>query len=531
MSAFSPSAILPRAIPDEVRSHGREVAAGHVGKLAGVLLPSFGSAIFVIVLMNVLFLSAGTRMLFRDGDTGWHVRTGEAIIAQRAVPTTDTFSLIHAGRGWFAWEWLAEVLLGGAHLLAGPAGVALLAALVIALTGWGAWRLALSLGGNLFLALAMLLPLLGASTIHWLARPHIFSWLLALAFMTIAERYRRGLPVFGSKRSLLLLPLLSCLWANVHGSFLLGTALLLIYAVGAWLQGRERATAGRHFALAGLATLLASFINPYGWHVHQHIFAYLRNTYLMDHISEFRSFSFHGPGAIYVEMFLLLAAAGTFLLFRQKAYGPALLSLALMHMSLYSARHLPTYAILMSPIFVAAISAEWSPLPRLQSAVRYSARLLAMDRRVLGVVPSVLGLLLVVIALRAESRADRVGFDSRKFPVAAASFLTAGPAGENIADRRVFARDYWGGYLIYRFAGELKVFVDGRSDFYREDWLETYAQINEVKPGWDRLLDGFQINTVLIPPAHPLAGALRLHTDWRLAYADGVAAVFERKAL
>ncbi|MSO19463.1 MAG: hypothetical protein EXQ56_03230 [Acidobacteria bacterium] len=516
MSGYTQAVTTTVAIPSRARA-----TATAVPWLLSIVLPSLGSVIFAVTLFNVLFLSAGTRTLFRDSDTGWHVRNGEAIIRNSAVPTTDAFSYTHAGREWFAWEWLADIILGGAHLAAGPAGVALLSALIIALIGWGAWRLALSLGGNLFLATAALLPLLGTTTIHWLARPHLFSWMIGLSFIAIAERHRRGL---APARSLYLLPLLSCLWANLHGSFLLGTALLLIYAVGEWLRGEVGRVAGRRFALASLASLLASFINPYGWRVHEHIFAYLQNTYLMDRISEFRSFSFHSPGAIYVELFLLLAAVGTVVLFREGAYGPGLLSLALLHMSLYSARHLPTYAILMAPIFVAAISRHLETLPRLERALSYSRRVWALDQQVSGAVASGLAVLVMVLLLQAPARAGLVGFDPQKFPVRAAEFLAR--QGTN---NRVFARDSWGGYLIYRFDGQMKVFIDGRSDFYGEDWLETCAQVIEVQPGWDRLLDAFAVDTVLLPPGHALASALRLHPDWRPVYADSVAAVFERK--
>lgn len=524
MSTFQPSAIIPGVLPADAALSGSARTNARVGRLAAWLLPSFGGVIFLVVLFDVLMLSGGTRTLFRDADTGWHIRTGEAILRETAVPTADSFSLLHAGREWFAWEWLSDVLLGGAHAAGGPAGVALLGALGIAFTGWGAWRLALALGAELFLTLAILVPLLGTTTIHWLARPHLFSWLLAMGFIAVAEQFRRGLI---SERWLLCLPLLACVWANTHGSFLLGPVLLLIYAAGEWLRGNVGERAGRVFALASLTSLLGTFVNPFGWRVHQHVFDYLQNTYLMDHISEFRSFSFHAPGALYVELFLMIAAAGTFLLFRQKAYGPALLSLALMHMALYSARHLPTYAVLLSPLFAAALSTELRLQPKFAKLADYSGRLLEMDRRVVGAVPTLLGVLLVSVVLQTQARAGAVGFDPQKFPVGAGNFL----ASQGVEGKRVFARDYWGGYLIYRFDGRLKVFVDGRSDFYREDWLETYAQINEVKPGWDHLLDGFGMNTVLVPPTHPLASALRMSADWRTVYADSVATVFEKRGL
>lgn len=500
-------------------------AQAQVSTLWSLLLPSLGAVVFAVALLHVLFLSEGTRVLFRDSDAGWHIRTGEAILASGAVPRADRFSYTRAGQEWFAWEWLSDVMLGSTHAIAGLPGVALLAALVIALTAWGAVRLALSLGGNLFLTAGATVLLLGATSIHWLARPHIFSWLMTLAFVAVAEHQRRK-----PSRALYLLPGLACLWANMHGSFLLGPGILLLYALGEWANrvqsaecGVRTPDSGLRYAAAGLASLAATFVNPYGWQLHAHIVSYLRSTYLMDHISEFRSFNFHAPGAAYVELFLLVAVAGGFALLRQRAYGPALLTFALLHASLYSARHLPTAAVVLLPLSVAALTREAQNWTGLRRFLDYSERLREIDRRILGVVPLVVVLAATLAGLAALARAGRVGFDPARLPVRAASFLE-----QRGLDYRVFAKDQWGGYLIYRFDGRLKVFIDGRSDFYGQDLLERYAQVVEVKPGWDTVLAQEQVRFVLVPPEHVLASALRLSRDWKPVYADAVATVFER---
>ena len=281
----------------------------------------------------------------------------------------------------------------------------------------------------------------------------------------------------------------------------------------------------RRFAIACAASIAATFVNPYGWHLHQHVIAYLQNTYLMDHISEFRSFSFHAPGAIYVELFLVVAVLGTLALFRQQAYGPALLSVALLHMSLYSARHLPTAAVLLLPLSVAALTREAGSWPSLRPLLRYSDRVRAIDDKVFGIVPVALALVITVAALIPMARADRVGFDPARFPVRAADFLE-----QRGLDRHVFAKDQWGGYLIYRFNGRLKVFLDGRSDLYGNEMLETYATTMDVKPGWDAVLDRFQVQTVLVPPDHALSSVLAISPHWKRVYTDPVATVFERIA-
>jgi hypothetical protein len=493
-----------------------------VSSLARAIVPSLGAVVFAVALVHILFLSAGTRTLFRDSDTGWHIRNGEAILAARSVPRTDSFSYTSAGAPWFSWEWGSDLIVGTAHRLAGPAGVAFLAALVIALVAWGAARLALSLGGNLLLTAVASGLLLGSTSIHWLARPHIFSWLIALGFLAIAEHERRK-----PGKAIYWLPALACLWANLHGSFPLGPGILFLYAAGDALAGSERRKAAVRFALAGIASLAATLINPYGWNLHAHVISYLQNTYLMDHISEFRSFSFHAPGAIYVELSLAIVVLGIIALFSERAYGPALLGLALLHLSLYSARHLPTTAVLLLPLSVAALTRHAENWPRLRPLLEYSQRLRAIDLRVAGVVPVMLVLVASLGALVPLARAGRVGFDPAVFPAGAADFLEQQGIARG-AIGPVFAKDQWGGYLIYRFDGRLKVFLDGRSDFYGRDMLETYATVMDVKPGWNEVLRRYNVRSVLVPPDHALVSVLSLSPGWQRVYADSVSTVFER---
>jgi hypothetical protein len=530
------------AKPQEMRAASRNDRPGfrvQSPSVATWLLPNFVAVVFAVTLLQVLFLSAGSPRLFHDSDTGWHVRNGEVILSTASVPRIDRFSYTRDGESWFAWEWLSDAMFGAVHRIAGLPGVALIAALVIASTVSGAAYLALSWGGNLFLTAAATVLLLGATSMHWLARPHLFSWILALVFLSAAEHERRH-----AGRALYILPFVALLWANLHGSFLLGPAILFIYAIGEWVgrwvsglanpetltlpspRGR-RHSSGRRFAAASLACLIATFINPYGRRLHEHIFAYLQSDYLMDHISEFRSFSFHSAGALYVELFLAVGVLGTLALLRQRAFGPALLCLGMLHASLYSARHLPTAAILILPLAVAELTREAKAWPRLRPLLDYSERLRIIDRRIYGIVPIVLMLAITLLGLSAQARAGRVGFDAGTFPLRAADFIEQKSA-QNPRLGRVFAKDQWGGYLIYRFAGRVKVFVDGRSDFYGQNLLETYAQVTEVKPGWNGVLRQYDVRFVLVPPDNALASALQLSPDWKRIYSDWVAAVYER---
>jgi len=165
--------------------------------------------------------------------------------------------------------------------------------------------------------------------------------------------------------------------------------------------------------------------------------------------------------------------------------------------------------------------------PALRRFLDYSDRLRAIDIRIYGVVPIVLVLALTLVGVNALARAGRVGFDPGTFPVRAADFLEQRNRESNGLGR-VFAKDQWNGYLIYRFDGRLKVFLDGRSDFYGQNMLESYAQIVEVRPAWEAMLQQYDVRFVLVAPDNALASALRLSRAWKRIYSDPVAAVYER---
>src|ERR1019366_6838129 len=118
---------------------------------------------------------------------------------------------------------------------------------------------------------------------------------------------------------------------------------------------------------------------------------------------------------------------------------------------------------------------------------------------------SVFGVLLLAALIYAPHppRKFRAEFDPKVYPAAALATLRTDPAG------RIFTHDQWGDYLIYRLYPAHKVFVDGRSDFYGDDFEEKCIDVLNVKYGWEKTLTGFGVDTVLLPPNAPLSGALK----------------------
>jgi hypothetical protein len=77
---------------------------------------------------------------------------------------------------------------------------------------------------------------------------------------------------------------------------------------------------------------------------------------------------------------------------------------------------------------------------------------------------------------------------------------------------------------------ERKVVVDDRHDLYGSNRIRRYVTLIHAAPGWQAVLQDWQIRTLLLPTDSTLANLLReLPQDWRIEYEDKVAVVFDRR--
>ncbi|HWC95899.1 MAG TPA: hypothetical protein VG456_04100 [Candidatus Sulfopaludibacter sp.] len=455
-----------------------------------------------VTLFYCLFLFQGYQKLFRDSDAGWHIRNGETIALTGRLPHTDPYSFTRPGQPWFAWEWAADVAAGLAHRWSGLTGVALLYAAAIAAGVWLWFRLHWALGGNFFGACLMASLLLSTCNIHWLARPHVFSWLFFLGALFYCER-RRGPFTW---REALAVALYTALWANLHASFFFGAVIAFLYAAG---------RRSRPLAWAAAIACVAPLANPYGASLYLHVWRYLTDTRLLAHIGEYQSFNFHADGSGQIIAALILGIMGGAVSLLQGRVERFLMAVVFTALALRSARVLPLDALLLLPLANAAFTEALKNAGRLPEFLAYSARLRAIDARQSGLAWAPLLLLASFGLLRTPAIRAATGFAPDQFPVAAYAHIP--PAA------RLFAPDKYGGYLIYRSAGRFPVFFDGRSDLYGAEFLKQYSRAMQVKPGWRTWWDGFHFTHALLPVDSPLIAALE-QIGWRRIY-TGPAAV------
>jgi hypothetical protein len=509
-------------------------------------MPSVADLIFV-ALMAVLVFTPLSLKLLGDAGIGWHIRTGQQILAIHAVPRVDPFSSSTAGKSWFAWEWLYDLVVGEVEATLGLNGVVWLTAVVIATTFASLFRWMTQRGVNIAVAVVMTLLALGASMIHFLARPHVVTWLFTLICFWILDRAERDSLGSHGLRRLWVLPLLMLVWVNLHGGFLVGFVVLAIFWLGAtwtWLttkdnrieQALEKITAGkrsRDLLSVGLISLAASFANPNGWKLHWHIYAYLSNHFLMNHIEEFQSPNFHGVAQKCFAVLLLIvlatfAASGHALRMNGARIGQLRMSggltvLFAVYTGLYASRNIPVSSLLLVMVIAPMISSQL-PVPLLLR------RMQQIEFNLRGHMwPLIAAILTFAIAAHGgragSSTLMGVHFDPKRMPVEAVNYLeqqhVRGP---------ILSPDYWDGYLIYRLYPNNQVVVDDRHDLYGEAFFKSYLKMMHVQQGWQDFLREHPASCLLLPRDGALANVLIETRDWKPIYSDQLAIVFVRSS-
>jgi hypothetical protein len=533
-------------------------------------MPSVGDVIFTALLGLLSFTPLSVRLL-GDAGIGWHIRAGQQILATHAMPHVDLFSATMHGRPWFAWEWLYDVLVGGLERSAGLNGVVLFTAVLIA--GVFAWtfRLMVRRGTNVLAAVMLVLLAASASMIHFLARPHVVSWVFTVAWFWILDLTEKECFAEGKRTSrtvLWLLPLLMLLWVNVHGGWLIGFVLLAIYwisAVWTWfatgvdkldemLLGLRSARRARELGFVGVTAAVATLANPYGWKLHSHIYHYLSSRFLMDHIDEFQSPNFHGVAQRCFVVLILIAFVALGARARRVRLSEGLVVLFAVYSGLVASRNIPVssllLAIVVGPLLSEALEKtrwtrvlSWRRVAELRSAGPFSfdqgkqpgtivptflVRMGTVESSLRGYLWAVLAVIVTGwIALHGgvagSTRLMDAHFDATRFPLQAVDLLERSGSPEP-----VLSPDYWGGYLIYRLYPRVLVVADDRHDLYGEEFFKAYLKMVRVEPGWEDFLRDHHVRRVLMPKGSPLANLLTEQAGWRSVYTDDVAVLFEK---
>ena len=453
-------------------------------------LPDAPALIGLFVFAIVLWPTA----VLNDTDTWWHLSAGDWIWQHRTVPHADPFSYTFAGKPWIAHEWLSEVLMSRAFAMAGWPGVMLLTAASAALGIWiVARQAARSLSG-----VALWLLVFGGMILfapHLLARPHIIV-LPFMAWWFAALVRAKSTPPWAC------LPLM-VLWANMHGSFIAGLALIAPFAVEAALASDQRARAAMQWLAFLGAAAVAAAITPFG--IDGLIFPLKLITMPgVDGIGEWSPVNLLRPQPLTVAVLGLV-----FAWWRQRPRVGIVRGLVLLNLfaaSLHQQRHEMLLGVLGVLILAEPLGQTCTPHPDLiQRRHPWTAIALVMA----------LAAARLCVPLTAPV--------TNRDPAAALAHVPS-----DVVDQRVFNAYAFGGQLIR--AG-IPVFIDSRADMYGPAFLNAYADAAGDPKTLAATLDRWHAGWTLLEPNSTAAIAMDHLPGWHRLYADGTAVIHVRNDL
>jgi len=491
--------------------------------------------LLLVVTLLLVFLMASRTPL--DTDMWWHLRSGQVMVESGKPLLTDVFSYTRVGADWTNHSWLGEVLLYGIFQLAGWVSVSAWMGICAVLAAWFIW---MQIRGGAFLKAGFVLLASVVSAPLWTPRPQLFSlvFLAALAWLV------KGWLEKGGRRIWLILPLF-VLWSNLHGGFVLGILYLITLALGVFLDGLfdesairpARLNQAKILVVSAIGGYAVAAINPNGYKMWLIPFETVGVGVLRQFIQEWASPDFHSPEVWPFAFFVVLLLVIQSLHAKRASFQNLIPGSFFILLALFARRNIAAAAMVATPWLVSSWLDVMSNInfsafvpEKIQGylAKYRSAKAPGASNHLTHVlnlgIAAFLGLV-CFFKLGGVTHPVLVdAFIQKSLPVEAVAYLKSTPSKEG----RLFNTYNWGGYLIYNYP-EQKVFVDGRTDLFRDEILGEWLTVIQAGDGWQASLEKWGVTRILIEPDRPLAKVLP-YNGWIETYRDSVAVVYEKAA-
>ena len=491
----------------------------------GRILPDVPGLFCLLGFTGLVFLGGGGRAL-QCADTLWHIKAGTVMLAQGRILTSDVFSHTAAGKAWMSHEWLAEVIMALLHQTAGLPGVVVFYLLLAALTFWLLARIVRERTGDWLALMIVGVGALLAST-HLLARPHLFSWLLGVVTLHLLLRGGRGL---------FLLPVLTAVWANLHGGFILGLFLQGVFIAGGILDRyslggkgirlRELYQEFRIPLLVFALSILAVGINPNGYKVLAFFFHATTPAFSAG-IGEWRSPNLQNLWYVrfyLVGMLFLLLLAPCRVPWRDRLLVVLLVNAALTH-----SRNVSIMALFLAPFLGDVLRAWGDRVPKIFGERPTETKQLELSGSSGPVMTLVLALVCLGVLASGSSKTAWAATElfklPRQFSAPAVAYLQG-----NLPSGNLYNEYSLGGYLLYAVDPPPKVFIDGRADMYGEEIFLDYKKISRLEEDPEGLMAQYGIDWVVFTTRSPLVVYLKETGRWRTVFEDDEVTILVAKA-
>ena len=440
-----------------------------------------------------------------DPDIWWHMRTGEWIFQQHAIPHADPFCV--SAQPWVAYSWLFDAFIYQVASHWDLVGiVAYTIGMWLAITGF-LFRLIRNLLPDFWLSAAVTLAASLAMSRIFGPRPGLFTslfFILTLHTLLDAERT-------GESRKLWLLPLVMIAWANIHIQFVYGLFVIGVLAIEPlftkiFRYRPESRLPNRTLWLTLTASTVATLVNPYGIGVYRVLWDFFRQPKLYSLVIETQPMAFnHFTHYLAVGLAVLALVA----LIRSRRFRPAWLILLLWATAsgVHAERDVWVIAIIAAAAIASSLRPSADPLT------------LAPQTRNIGIA-CVAALVLLGLTWVMPTNQQLLSRVARVYPVGAVAYIH-----EHHLQGPIFNDFNWGGFLIYALP-ETPVTIDGRTSIHGAARIESSWNTWNLGPNWDRDPNLTSANLVIAEPSLALTKALTHDPHYQLAFNDGISMLF-----
>ena len=442
-----------------------------------------------------------------DPDFGWHLRIGQDILKNHAISRYDPYSFTMADFPWVAYTWLADIFVALIEKFFGLFAISLFFAAIGAAAFFVAAR-AIKTEPIYQLTAALIGAALSVSVVG--ARIQVFSILGLAILLFILFKWR------GNTKSKIIwwLPILFCLWTNIHPAFAVGLALLALFILFELIKGTKYL---KSLILVFLSSVAATFINPYTWRIYEEFWRTTSDFAGRAQIAEWQPL-LKTPILIFAPVIIFALFIFGFLFFSKKRDLTLIgISAIFFILALLAWRNLPLFLITAIPILILALQ---------NIAGKQLLNLLAAPLVLLA-----LAGIVIFVGWRntkevwlADSNQELFA-QQAQFPYNAVNFLKSNhlpPAGDHLFN------DYnWGGYILWQMPDQ-KIFIDGEMPHWqlpgKHIFLDYLALQNVKDPN---VIKKYNLNLALIARDSPLASFLKI-SGWQKIYEDNLAIILKK---
>ena len=479
-------------------------------------------------------------------DFWWHLKAGEIIVSGRSVPQNDLFSFTAAGKPFLLQSWLAEVLYYAVYRMGGLPSLIVMNTALLVVTLVPVYALCLQAAGRLRLGVIATFPAAFGLVYFGHIRTQVFSFLLFAIFYWILSTYRRR------ERDLLwaLAPLM-ILWVNLHGAFVLGLGLMLLFCgcevALRLIRGAQPDTLSptelrKLAAWCGL-TALATLANPHTYRLYSAVVAVMTDPASQSFVVEWQAprvdrlglLIFYGP--FLVTLCVLLYAK------QRPGLTESCLFVGFAVFALSALRNAIWFVLVACPLLACYLPMlDWQtffePLRRFRRIdafatwVKHRAEAGATAPIRHGLNTLLIGLMFASSAtvspwLRPHLGSKRLGAAlwDPKTPVGAMDYI-----GQHHLQGNIFHPQAYGDYLIWRLWPDQRSFFDSRVHLFGKPLVEDYLLVF-YDSHWEERLAPYGIRYLLLAKddegERMMIDAAWASPHWRKLYEDEVSVLFE----